>query len=83
MSTVKPIFDPTTRYQVTLRGSVDLDWLQSFDSSLEISLDEAGQAGEITVLYVQTDQSGIVGLLRNLHGLGMAILKVDIITRRD
>jgi hypothetical protein len=29
--------------------------------------------GDITVLNVHTDQSGIVGLVRRLHGLGMTI----------
>jgi hypothetical protein len=78
--TSHPIFDPTTHYRIELRGRVDVDWLQSFDSSAEVSVDETRQMEEITVLDVHTDQSGIVGLVRRLHGLGIAILRVQIVS---
>ena len=77
--TSHPIFDPTTHYRIELRGRVDVDWLQSFDSSAEVSVDETRQMEEITVLDVHTDQSGIVGLVRRLHGLGMTILQLQIV----
>jgi len=32
-----------------------------------------------TVLKVHTNQSGIVGLVRRLHGLGMTILLLQIV----
>ena len=32
----------------------------------------------VTVLNVHTDQSGIVGLVRRLHGLGMTIMQLHI-----
>lgn len=83
MNHTQPIYDPTTHYRMELWGRVDVDWLQSFDSSAEILVEEAGQIEEITVLDVHTDQAGIVGLLRSLHGLGITILKFQIITRKD
>jgi hypothetical protein len=58
---------------------VDVEWLQSFDSSVEVIVDETRQMEDITVLNVHTDQSGIVGLVRRLHGLGMTIQKFHII----
>jgi hypothetical protein len=79
MKNSKPLFDPATHYQVELRGRVDMEWLQSFDSSAEIIFDSARQMEEITVIDVHTDQSGIVGLVRRLHGLGMTILQLQII----
>ena len=57
-----------------------MEWLQDFDSSVEISAVETGQMDEITVLNVHTDQSGIVGLVRRLHGLGMPILQLLVIS---
>ena len=63
-----------------MRGRVDVDWLQSFDSSAEIIVDETRQMEENTVLKMHTDQSGIVGLVRRLHGLGMTILRLQIIS---
>ncbi|HEX2989919.1 MAG TPA: hypothetical protein VHO49_04530 [Anaerolineales bacterium] len=38
---------------------------------------------ETTVLSVHTDQSGIVGLVRRLHGLGMTIQQLEIVTRKE
>ena len=63
-----------------MQGRVDIEWLQSFESSAEILVDEASQMEEFTTLSVHTDQSGIVGLLRKLHGSGIAILQLQIVT---
>lgn len=79
MKNAHPIFDPATNYRIEVRGRVDIEWLQSFDGSAEISVDETKQE-DITVLNVHTDQSGIVGLVRSLHGLGMTIQKFQIIS---
>lgn len=73
------MFDPATHYEIEVRGQVDVDWLRSFDSSVEIHADLAGQGEGHTVLTVQADQSGVVGLLRSLHGLGMTILQVRLV----
>jgi hypothetical protein len=80
MNNAQPIFDPTTHYRIEVQGQVDVDWLQSFDSSVAINIDETRQMKDITVLNVSTDQSGIVGLVRRLHGLGITILQVQIIS---
>jgi hypothetical protein len=75
----QPMFNAATHYRIEVRGRVDLAWLQSFDSSAEIIADETRQMEDITVLNVLTDQSGIVGLVRRLHGLGMTILQVQVV----
>ena len=80
LSNSQPIFDPATHYRIEVRGRVNVEWLQSFDSSAEISVYETRQMEDVTVLNVNTDQSGVVGLVRRLHGLGMTILQVQIIT---
>ncbi len=80
MKNTHPIFDPATRYRLEVRGRVDVDWLQSFDSSAEIIVDETRQMEDITMLNVYADQAGIVGLVRRLHGLGMTILQLQIIS---
>lgn len=80
MKNAQPIFDPATHYRIEIEGRVDADWLQSFDSSVEISVEQTGQMDEITVLNVHTDQAGIVGLVRRLHGLGMPILHMQVIS---
>jgi hypothetical protein len=82
MNNAQPIFDPATHYRIEVRGRVDVEWLQSFDSSTVINIDETRQLEDTTVLNVSTDQSGIVGLVRRLHGLGMTIQQFQIITRK-
>ena len=79
MNNAQPIFDSATHYQIEVRGRVDVDWLQSFDGSAETSVNETRQMEDITALKVHTDQSGMVGLVRRLHGLGMSIQWVQII----
>lgn len=82
MNQPEPIFDPATGYRIEVRGRVDLEWLQSFDSSTEIVVDEPGLKQDVTVLEVHTDQSGMLGLLRRLHSLGMTIQGLQILEER-
>jgi hypothetical protein len=78
MKNAQPIFDPATHYRIEIEGRVDVEWLQDFDISGEISAVKTRQMEDITVLNVHTDQSGIVGLVRRLHGLGMTIVQLQI-----
>ncbi len=80
MNSAKPIFDLATHYRIEVQGRVDVEWLQCFDSSAEINVCETRQTEEMTAFDVHTDQSGIVGLVRRLHGLGMTILQLRIIS---
>jgi hypothetical protein len=80
MKNAQPLFDSAAHYQIEVQGRVDVEWLQSFDSSVEIIVDETRQMEDISVLDVHTDQSGIVGLVRRLHGLGMTIRQFQIIS---
>ena len=80
MKNTQPIYDPTTHYRIEVQGHVDVEWLQSFDSSAEINIDETSRVEGITVLDVRTDQAGIVGLVRRLHGLGMTILQIQVVS---
>jgi len=83
MDNAGPIFDLGTHYRIEVQGRVDVEWLQSFGGSAESIVDESTQMEENTVLYVNTDQSGIVGLVRRLHGLGLTILQFQMITRKE
>jgi hypothetical protein len=78
MKNAQPLFDSTTHYRIEVRGRVDVEWLRSFDGSTEVIIGEASPT--ITVLNVHTDQSGIVGLVRRLHGLGMTILQLQVVS---
>ncbi len=78
MKNTKPIFNPATHYRIELQGQVHVDWLKSFVENSDIVAGEVSSECGITVIYVQADQSGIVGLLRKLHGLGITILNMQI-----
>ena len=83
MNNIQPIYDPATGYLLEVRGRIDVEWLQSFDRSTEIISDEMAERKDLTIINVYTDQSGVVGLIRRLHGLGLTILKVELITRKE
>ncbi len=76
---IQPLYDSATHYRIEVQGRVDMEWLQSNEISVEIFVDLARPVDDVTVLDVHTDQSGIVGLLRRLHGLGMTIQQFWII----
>jgi hypothetical protein len=76
----QPLFNASTQYRIEVQGHVDVDWLLTFDRSVEIAMDTGGQQEGVTVLAVRTDQAGIVGLVRRLHGLGVAIQQLQVIS---
>ena len=79
MNNAQPLFDSATHYRIEVRGRVDVEWLQSFDSSVEIVVDKSKITENSIVLDVNTDQAGIVGLVRRLHSLGITILQVKVV----
>lgn len=79
MNKANPIFDRATHYQIEVQGRVDVNWLKSFDSSVEIIVDQSKITENTIVFDVNTDQAGIVGLVRRLHGLGITILQVQVV----
>jgi hypothetical protein len=74
-----PNFDTKTHYRIEVRGRLDVEWLKSLDNLAEICVDESRQMEATTVLEAHADQSGIVGLVRGLHGMGITIEKIYII----
>lgn len=66
--------DDLCTYRIQLRGQVDLDEVNA-KSPLELAVERADSAG--TLLSVRTDQSGLIGLMRHLHGQGWVLLGVE------
>lgn len=70
---IKPTVDDIYTYQIEVPGRVDeveLNALSPFELKIVRSDPRA------TCFTVRTDQSGLVGLLRHLHGRGFTILSV-------
>ncbi len=69
--------DQPAAYVVKIQGSVDVqlaDWLGPMEIDSHIA---DGERGITTLARVVTDQAGIVGLIRHLHGLGIVLLSVE------
>jgi hypothetical protein len=60
-------------YHIQLDGQVDEGEVNAM-TPLQITLERAEPAA--TLFSVSTDQSGLIGLLRHLHGLGLILLSV-------
>jgi hypothetical protein len=58
-------------YRIHIAGQVAESDIAAF-SPPGTTIEPAGEAG--TILTVRTDQSGLVGLIRQLHGLGFVLL---------
>ena len=66
--------DELNTYQIELGGRLDEDDLTQA-SPFQMTL--LHQSEEATSFTVRTDQSGLIGLLRHLHGRGLTLLAVD------
>ena len=60
-------------YQIQLHGQAAQGDIESF-SPPGLKLQTYGDSN--TMLSVRTDQAGLIGLIRHLHGLGFVILSV-------
>jgi hypothetical protein len=65
--------DDICTYHLEIRGPVDEDEINAM-SPLQMGVERAGPAA--TLLTISTDQSGLIGLMRHLHGLGFVFLSV-------
>jgi hypothetical protein len=61
-------------YQIEVKGKLAGEDLQTF-SPKELVLEPSGE--DNTRLILRTDQAGMIGLIRSLHGLGFVILLVN------
>mgnify|MGYP006862975898 CR=1 FL=1 len=60
-------------YQIEVRGQVDEDTFNA-TSPLEMTVVRMDPAA--TLFAASTDQSGLIGLIRHLHGHGFVLLSV-------
>ena len=62
-------------YQIEVRGQMDEADLNAMSPVQMRVVREDSASMRITV---RTDQSGLIGLIRHLHGLGLALLSLNI-----
>jgi hypothetical protein len=61
-------------YHIQVRGKVD-EAAFNLKSPLQVKVAQVGP--EATVLNICADQSGVIGLIRHLHGQGFVLLSVQ------
>ncbi len=61
-------------YRIEIDRLVDPDELRA-SSPLDLRVEP--RAGNTTLLMAHTDQSGMIGLLRHLHGRGFVLLSME------
>jgi len=70
----------TFTYEIEVRGQVDEQAINA-SSPLRMRVIQVDADGELplekTRLSVRSDQSGLIGLLRHLHGRGLVLLSVN------
>ncbi len=62
------------KYRIQVAGGLDEGKLNAW-SPLELKVERI--EADSTWLSIETDQSGFIGLLRHLHGLGFVFLSID------
>lgn len=62
-------------YRIIIKGVMDEDFLQNYCSPGFIL---SHQHGRTTLSNLQTDQTGMLGLIRQLHNLGVTVLLVEL-----
>lgn len=63
------------RYRIIIKGVMDEDFLQNYCSPGFIL---SHQHGRTTLSHLKTDQAGMLGLIRQLHNLGVTVLLVEL-----
>lgn len=72
-----PRLDERAAYVVRIQGCGDetlVDWFGPVD--VVCAVDERGRTVS-TLAGIVTDQAGLMGLMRHLHGLGIVLLSVE------
>jgi hypothetical protein len=66
---------PTVAYEIEIAGLIDTaweDWLEA--PRIQATVKDGQPVTRITVQF--QDQAGLIGLLRQLHGMGLELLSI-------
>ena len=64
------------RYEIKVYGQLDDSWL-GWVGEAEVHVETLDDNNQVTTFSdVVTDQAGLVGLIRRLHGLGVVLISI-------
>ena len=65
-------------YEIRVRGNIDASWLEGFGATGgQTDTTNCGKFSP-TLFKIATDQAGLVGLVRRMHGLGILLLSIKL-----
>ncbi len=62
-------------YEIMVKGEIDMSWLTGW-GEVGVQPEIIGDGHQSTLFKIVTDQAGLVGLIRRLHGLGVVLVSV-------
>jgi len=66
-------------YEIKVYGQLDASWLDWFGEA-QVHVETLADNNQVTTISkVVMDQSGLVGLIRRLHGHGIVLLSIRLI----
>ena len=70
-------------YEIMVRGEIDVAWISGFGEGNVQTEMIAGGGHQTTLSRIVTDQAGLVGLIRRLHGLGVVLVSIRQVPAAD
>ncbi len=74
----QPTLDQPTTYQIKVPGHIGESW-SDWVEGMTITVASEGDAPPVTTLVGTLDQAALLGLLRRLYSLGLALISVNCI----
>jgi hypothetical protein len=71
------------KYEIKIYGQADDSWLGWFGQANVCSETLADDTQVTTFSNVVMDQAGLVGLIRRLHGLGIVLISIQQVERKN
>jgi hypothetical protein len=78
----KLTLDQPETYQITVPGHLDESWTD-WDARMNVKLERGDDGQPITTLTGIVDQAALHGLLRRLYSLGLPLISVICVRRRQ
>jgi len=63
-------------YEITVTGTINVSWLRGYGDGNVQTEQRAGEGQHVTRCRIVTDQAGLIGLIRRLHGLGVVFVSI-------
>jgi hypothetical protein len=77
-----PSLNSQNNYEIRIYGQADDSWLGWFGKA-EVRSEFIDDTQVTTFSNISMDQAGLVGLIRRLHGLGIVLISIQQVKRKN